>query len=361
MIKKDILKIEPKRLEEILNDINKVKVGVVGDICLDFYWRCDMTKSELSRETPHYPLPVVKEWISTGAAGNVAANVARIGAREVFAVGIIGNDWRKDILIKELQKNLIDVKAIIVSSNRITPAYCKPFRMGISRVEYEDPRIDFDNYSPPSQEEEDALISELHRVAGKVDILCVSDQMKYGCITQRVRECIIEMAKEGLMVVVDSRERIKHFTNVILKPNEVEGYRAVNSKEYFGELDLKEGIKIAKTLARKNFSKVCLTLGDKGCIYYEENSGANYIPACEVNESIDVCGAGDTFLSAFSCALAAGVPGPEAAAFAGIASDVTIRKIGTTGTASSEEIKNNHKQMIRLYSQIKMQAKDTFL
>ena len=43
------------RLQEILNRFPSVRVGVVGDGCVDIYWEADMTKSVLSRETPHYP------------------------------------------------------------------------------------------------------------------------------------------------------------------------------------------------------------------------------------------------------------------------------------------------------------------
>jgi bifunctional ADP-heptose synthase (sugar kinase/adenylyltransferase) len=49
-------------------------------------------------------------------------------------------------------------------------------------------------------------------------------------------------------------------------------------------------------------------------------------------------GAGDTFLSGFALALAAGAARPEAAYFAGLCGEVTIQKIGMTGTASAEEI-----------------------
>ena len=63
-----------------------------------------------------------------------------------------------------------------------------------------------------------------------------------------------------------------------------------------------------------------------------------YAPAWRTEPPLDIVGAGDTFLSAFAAALAAGIPGDVAAAFANLASAVTIRKIGTTGTASPEEI-----------------------
>lgn len=35
------------RLQEILNRFPSVRVGVVGDGCVDIYWEADMTKSVL--------------------------------------------------------------------------------------------------------------------------------------------------------------------------------------------------------------------------------------------------------------------------------------------------------------------------
>ena len=63
-----------------------------------------MKKSELSRETPHYPLPVVKEIMSLGAGGNVVANVAALKPDKLFVCGVCGDDWRGDILKKKLSE-----------------------------------------------------------------------------------------------------------------------------------------------------------------------------------------------------------------------------------------------------------------
>ena len=67
-------------LNGLLEKISKVKIGILGDLCLDVYWHADMRQSELSRETPHYPLPVVEERFSLGGAANVCANAAALGA-----------------------------------------------------------------------------------------------------------------------------------------------------------------------------------------------------------------------------------------------------------------------------------------
>ena len=52
------------------------------------------------------------------------------------------------------------------------------------------------------------------------------------------------------------------------------------------------------------------------------------------------------FLAAFSCARAAGASGREAAAMANMAAEVTIRKIGTTGTAGLGEILARHGEIL---------------
>ena len=53
---------------------------------------------------------------------------------------------------------------------------------------------------------------------------------------------------------------------------------------------------------------------------------------------IDFCGAGDTFLSGFAAATAAGAGMIEAAKVACCCSAVTIKKLKTTGTASRAEL-----------------------
>ncbi len=45
---------ELKELNSIFEKIKNLKILVVGDLCLDIYWSCDMSKSVLSRETPFF-------------------------------------------------------------------------------------------------------------------------------------------------------------------------------------------------------------------------------------------------------------------------------------------------------------------
>lgn len=44
-----------EQVKKICAGIKNTRIGIIGDFCVDIYWHADMRKSELSRETPHYP------------------------------------------------------------------------------------------------------------------------------------------------------------------------------------------------------------------------------------------------------------------------------------------------------------------
>lgn len=326
-----------EKIEQMLLPLSKLRIGVVGDGCLDVYWKADMKLSELSRETPHYPLPVVEERTSLGAAGNVAANLSDLGIGQVFFCTVIGNDWRGRELRNHLAMKQIDESHMVVDSDWITPAYCKPIRSGISPVEYEDPRIDFANRKTLSFDQEERLIAQIQQLAAKVDAFIVTDQFQCGVITPRIRNLLIQLAREGLRIAVDSRDRINNFKEMILKPNELETLKAVNYQSNTNEVTMEEYIESARILARTQYSQVCMTLGEKGAVWIDQDQ-VTIVPSQSVSGPIDIVGAGDCFMSSFVSMLAAGFTGAESIAFAHIGASVVVKKIGMTGTANPSEI-----------------------
>lgn len=314
-------------LNSLFAGIDDVRIGVIGDFCLDVYWTADMARSELSRETPHHPLPIVAERMQPGGAGNVASNLSALRPAGVEALGVIGADWRGAALTDCLRREGVSADGFVVCPNRVTNAYIKPLRRGVSDVVYEDPRLDFENFSTLPAQAEAKLIAKL--ASTRLDLLCVCDQMRFGAITPAVRDKICEMGRAGLPVLVDSRERAGLYRDVIIKPNESEAAHAVGRA-----LSLEE---TARALSAGTRKPVLLTLGARGCLVWENNRPC-YVPARRVEPPIDVCGAGDTFLSALACALAAGANLTDAAEFANAAASVSVQKLHTTGTASREEI-----------------------
>jgi len=333
--------ITKERLIEILDNIKNIKVGFIGDLCIDIYWIADMKKSELSRETPHFPLPVVEEHFQLGAGGNVIANLAALNPGDITAVGIIGDDWRGDLVSKCIKKLGIAMENVTVLNGKTTNAYCKPIRKGISQTTYEDPRIDFTS-EPVTDEAELLIIEKLIKMAKDVDIICVSDQFANGCVTEKIRDVIIQLASTGIIIVVDSRDCITKYRNVILKPNEIESARAAAllskcSGQHFIEQDIEGYIECANIIKEALGCDISMTLGSNGNIQFYKNK-AVHILSHDIEGALDICGAGDTFLSAFTCALAAGASHEEAGQIASIASEVTIGKVGQTGVATPMEI-----------------------
>lgn len=325
------------RAQALLAQIGDLRAGVIGDVCLDVYWEADMTLSTLSRETPHYTQPVVEERFSPGAAGNAAANLKAIGCREVFVCSVIGQDWRGDQLIKELAARGIDDRYLVRSSDWHTPAYCKPIRVGLQGVKQEQPRIDFQNFMPLSTVLADQLADQVDQMAAVCDVIVVTDQLSCGVVSARIREKLAEWAARGLKIIVDSREQIGAYRQVLTKPNEIEAIRWFEPQSSGGGRSHAEWAEVALRLAAEVQGPCCLTLGSEGALWAEDGQ-VLFVPTKPAEPPLDIVGAGDCFASALVSALGAGCSGPEAVAFAHRAASIVVRKIGTTGTATPQEL-----------------------
>ena len=277
--------------------------------------------------------------MSPGAGGNVVVNLSVL-TDQLTPVGVVGNDWRGRCLLESLESRGVSTYAILQKPGYVTNTYCKPMRMGYAGIPVEDPRIDFENTQPLDPATEEELVARLLSAAKNADLLCVSDQFAFGCVGERVRCTVNALAEAGLTVVVDSRYRIAEYRHCILKPNEIECARALGySDDYLREGNVTEDLirAVAKELSEKTASQLCLTLGARGSLsfFYGEFTRVNAVPT---EPPMDIVGAGDCFLSAFSLALAAGATIQEAGVVASLASAVSVKKINTTGSASREEI-----------------------
>ena len=75
--------------EQALERLPEQTILCIGDLMLD-----DFVYGEVSRVSPEAPAPVIavqRSETNVGGAGNVARNIAALGARCIFA-GLIGED-----------------------------------------------------------------------------------------------------------------------------------------------------------------------------------------------------------------------------------------------------------------------------
>jgi len=327
------------RLLEILNSFKGLKVMVIGDFALDVYWYADMVHSELSRETPHYTRPITRETYSPGASGNICCNVKALDVKEVFAVTIIGEDWRGQILRTELEKNGICLDYLISSPERVTSTYIKPILCGLDSQQ-EDSRLDFRNRDTLSKTLEDHIIENIHRVVPKVDTVIIEDQIaENGIITDNIRESLIQLAEEypEKTFVADSRVRIGLFSNMVLKPNRLEVVKAICPSRNPQDVRMDELGRIGLELQKRAKRPIYVTLSDEGALLITE-SDQHHLPSAPTKPPIDPVGAGDTFISAIAASLAARANPLEAGILANLAAGVILKKLNITGTASPQEI-----------------------
>ena len=327
------------RLIEILESIKSLDVAVIGDYALDVYWYADMTLSELSRETPHYTRPIIRETYSPGASGNICCNVKDLGVRKVFAVTVLGRDWRGQILMDKLREKGVLLNHVITSSERVTSTYIKPILCGFDSQQ-EDSRLDFINYHPLSEDLESQILSKIQAVVSSVDVLIIEDQMtQNGIITDNIREVLIKTAEENpeKVFIADSRRNIGSFKNMVLKPNKMEAVKAIDQSRDPSTVTEEEIIEIGRELQKRAKRPVYITLSSEGALLITE-SGFEKIPAVRTEPPIDPVGAGDTFIAAAGASLAAGATPIEAGIIANLAASVVIKKLNITGTASPREI-----------------------
>jgi sugar/nucleoside kinase (ribokinase family) len=69
------------------------------------------------------------------------------------------------------------------------------------------------------------------------------------------------------------------------------------------------------------------------------------VPAYPVSGPIDPVGAGDSTAAGIACALAGGASLVQAAAFGNLVASITVRQLGTTGTATPEQVRRRWQEL----------------
>jgi len=214
------------RLEQILQRIPHLTVGVLGDLFLDRYLDIDATLTEPSIETGLDAYQVVRVRSYPGAAGTVINNLAALGVGRILPIAVIGDDGEGCELRQALEAlRVVALEHVFSHHARRTPTYTKPMLQQAGQPPRELNRLDIKNRSPLPAGAEDKVIAALNAMWPQVDALLVLDQVseaECGVVTSRVRHQLAELgdANPEKLILADSRERIAHFRSAWTKPNE---------------------------------------------------------------------------------------------------------------------------------------------
>jgi bifunctional ADP-heptose synthase (sugar kinase/adenylyltransferase) len=143
--------------------------------------------------------------------------------------------------------------------------------------------------------------------------------------------------KRGLLVTLDARYHLAAYAKagiVSATPNEAEletlHHTTIGSN--FNEL-----IRCGRaTLAAMKLRALLVTRGRDGMALFETRDRVTRIPVHGSDQAVDVTGAGDTVLAAYTLALACGASPLEAAHIANIAGGLVVMKRGTATVSRAE-------------------------
>lgn len=319
-------------LLQIIAKMPNKKIMLIGDMIADVYLEGKI--SRISREAPVLILEHTDENVVPGGAANAVNNIATLGG-QVFAVGIVGNDFPGQELARIFQSKCVAIDGLIEDCSRPTITKTRVMAGGQATVRQQVVRIDKENKDALTPDIERKLIEYVREVIPQMDAVVLSD---YGgvTVTSAALQAVIDTCRlHGIPSIVDSRYKIMEYKNVtIVKQNESEAAAAMGLKVLDGQSLLNAGRTI---LAELQAEAVLITQGPDGMTLFEKNDTITHIPVTNISEVYDVTGAGDTVVAAMILAVASGATYEEAACLANFTAGIVVRKPGTA-TATLKEL-----------------------
>lgn len=310
-------------LLHLVDTWESLTVLVIGDAILDSYLSGDAHR--LCREAPAPVVAVNQRQDVPGGAANTATNLANLGGRTLFLT-VIGDDPEGERLRQALEQQEVETALIISSANRKT--LTKQRVMADSQILV---RLDQGSTEAITPELEQTLIDRLVEQFSRCDAVVVSDY-DYGTVTPRLVQTLAELqARHPRIMVIDSR-RLEVYRNVratAVKPNYAEALQLLdlprlataraNQIMPFGDY----------LLDQTGAAIVAVTLDSEGAILFEHGQSPIRTEVRPVPQN-QTSGAGDTFISALTLALASGASTATAAALATAATAIVVQQTGTT-------------------------------
>ena len=307
-------------------------MAIVGDLVADQFLNGKI--SRVSREAPVFILRHDETETRPGGAANAAANVAALGGTPLL-VGIVGDDPNGLLLKRSLETAgvVIGADRVIEASGVQTTTKVRVLAGQHYAARQQVIRIDYENREEVEIDVSRRIIEGAELACRAADAIVVSDY-GYGVVTEDLLALTLHIANErGIPMIVDSRFRLGQFPGATsATPNQEEAEQILGK-----DLD-DAGCKTLRE--RLSVEALLITRGNKGMTLVESGREPMHIGAVGSTEPVDVTGAGDTVIAAYTLGLAAGMTFADAAAVANHAGGIVVMKKGTA-TAKIEELRNS--------------------
>jgi len=291
-------------LEDILVRIRDVRIGILGDFCLDAYYMLDSRASEISLETGLPTRPVKTQRYSLGGAGNVAHNLWAMGVRRLWLFGVVGPDPFGKEMVGMTEAMGMNTTGLLVQEEAWdTHVYTKPYENN-----REQSRIDFGNFNKLHPATAERLLEALEESLAQLNLIVINQQVLSGIHTPTFREALVRVMAHHPEVtfIADSRHFSDAYNGAIRKINIQEALRMSGHPQEMAEwVSSPEMERIAGTLHQRWRKPLFVTRGEHGCIAYDE-TGYHELPGLLIISPVDAVGAGDSMLAGIAAGLGAG-------------------------------------------------------
>lgn len=318
---------ESERLRALVDSWHDRPILVLGDAMLDHY-----ILGDVGRISPEAPVPVVRvrsERHTAGGAGNVARNLAALGARPVL-LSAVGDDDAGGMLAALLESG--GVEAILARE----PARPTTIKTRIIAQHQQMVRVDREAETGLGEAARGLIGRTLGRLVPDMAAVVVSDYAK-GVIGKEIMAALFAARQAGTghpPVLVDPKpvNRALYAGADLLTPNrgEAEAMSGLRADSTTGIL--KAGLALFRQCRCRH---VCITLGPDGIALFRSPEVVTHFPTA-ARRVFDVTGAGDSVMAALACALGAGGDVLDACLLANVCAGIAVSQVGAVAVSRDE-------------------------
>ena len=315
----------------LLTKFQSITCLVIGDLMLD-----ECLWGHIQRISPEAPVPILslaQRVCALGGTGNVVRNLRTLGAK-VIVLGAVGEDATGQEILKLLDELGVDRQGVVRDPTRKSSRKTRLMSIEHGQQVF---RMDEETSHPIDRTQEYALLSRLNAVLPNVGAILCSDYLK-GVLTEGFLQETFRLARRHnvqVTVAPKDSDRNKYRGSRILVPNALELARLAGA-------DMEESDWVCRA-ASKLFDEIeiealLVTRGREGMSLFERvDSKVHQVDIPTMARSVyDVTGAGDTAVSTFTLAAAAGADREAAARLANVAAGIVVGKRGTASVTVQE-------------------------
>jgi D-beta-D-heptose 7-phosphate kinase/D-beta-D-heptose 1-phosphate adenosyltransferase len=311
-------------LADRLDRLRTARVVVVGDVMIDRF-----VTGVVERISPEAPVPVLRvahESTMLGGAGNVARNIAALGA-SVTLVGVVGDDGPGAEVGALLAAEGGIAGALAIDPSRPTSVKTRYLSGGQQLL-----RTDVDGTGALGATVRAQVVERAAAALDGAGALVLSDYAKGVLGPETIAELASAASAAGLPTIADPKGTdFSRYRGVrLLTPNRNELRAATGLPTGSDDEVVAAAFRV---IEHCGIESVLVTRGAEGMTLVR--GGAEHFPT-RAREVFDVSGAGDTVVATTAAAWAAGFGLDDAVRLANVAAGIVVGKVGTAVARPAE-------------------------